>query len=98
MARDDGGKVALAYKPLGRALGTASGLVAASLFRRSWKAIRHEGEAPAPTDRDRGWVEIAMAGAMQGAIFGMTRALVDRAGAAGFAHLTGVWPGKSARR
>jgi hypothetical protein len=30
---------------------------------------------------------------MQGAVFAAVKAIVDRAGAAGFHRLTGVWPG-----
>jgi hypothetical protein len=29
------------------------------------------------------------------AVFGVVKALIDRAGATGFARLTGVWPGKT---
>jgi hypothetical protein len=32
---------------------------------------------------------------MQGAVFGGVKALIDRAGATGFARLTGVWPGET---
>jgi hypothetical protein len=31
---------------------------------------------------------------VQGVTFKVTRAVVDRAGAAGYARLTGTWPGK----
>jgi hypothetical protein len=33
------------------------------------------------------------AATVQGAVFGGVKAAVDRAGATGFAHLTGAWPG-----
>ena len=33
------------------------------------------------------------AAAVQGVTFKVTRAAVDRAGAKGFEHLTGAWPG-----
>jgi hypothetical protein len=36
-----------------------------------------------------------VAAAAQGAVFGGVKALVDRAGATGFAWLTGAWPGQS---
>ena len=38
--------------------------------------------------------EILAAAALQGAIFAIVKALVDRSGAEGFRRLTGVWPGK----
>jgi Protein of unknown function (DUF4235) len=83
-AKED--EVTLIYKPFGRLLAVFSGVLATFLFRRIWRSIRHEPHAPVSTDRDKGWAEIAAAGAMQGAIFGVTKALVDRAGAAGFAR------------
>ena len=33
------------------------------------------------------------AAAIEGAVFGLVKAAVDRGGATGFARLTGVWPG-----
>jgi enolase len=34
------------------------------------------------------------AAAIQGVTFAVTKAAVERAGAQGFTHLTGVWPGE----
>ena len=42
---------------------------------------------------DRGWREILLAAALQGAIFAVVRAAVDRSAAEGTRKLTGVWPG-----
>jgi hypothetical protein len=36
-----------------------------------------------------------LAAAAEGAVFGGVKALIDRAGATGFAWLTGAWPGRS---
>ncbi|WP_345527253.1 DUF4235 domain-containing protein, partial [Streptomyces showdoensis] len=58
-----------------------------------WKVIGHEDEAPAATDEQRTWREILLAAALQGAIFAVVRAAVDRAGAATTRRLTGTWPG-----
>lgn len=84
---------AIAYKPVGLALGAASGMVAGVLFKQTWKALRHEDDAPNATDEDRSWQEILLAAALQGAIFAVVKATVDRAGAAGTERLTGTWPG-----
>lgn len=40
-----------------------------------------------------GWGEIAASAALQGAVMAGTKAVVDRAGATGFAKATGTWPG-----
>ncbi|TXS71245.1 DUF4235 domain-containing protein [Streptomyces sp. me109] len=39
-------KLPLAYKPLGFALGWASGALAGLAFEAAWKAVRHEEDAP----------------------------------------------------
>ena len=57
--------------------------------------IEGEDDTPDAKDLDRGWGEIAAAAAVQGAVFGTVKALVDRAGAKGFQRATGVWPGNT---
>ncbi|GHH85647.1 membrane protein [Streptomyces capitiformicae] len=85
-------KLPLAYKPLGFALGWVSGALASMAFRATWKAIRHEDDAPDALDRDRGWGEVLLAAAVQGAIFAVVRSAVDRTGAKAIERSTGVWP------
>ncbi|MGI5460511.1 DUF4235 domain-containing protein [Streptomyces sp. CA-249302] len=85
-------KLPLAYKPLGFVLGWASGALAGLAFRRTWLALRHEEDAPDALDRDRGWGEILLAAAVQGALFAVARSAADRTGAKAIEHSTGVWP------
>jgi hypothetical protein len=85
----------LVYKPLGLIFGVLGGMVAGAIFKRVWQAVANESEAPEATDEGRGWAEVVSAAAAQGAVFGAVKALIDRAGATGFARLTGVWPGPS---
>lgn len=82
----------VAYKPVGIALGIASGMVSGLLFRQAWKMVFGESEAPSAMDEHRGWGEILAAAALQGAIFAVIRAVVDRGGAVGMRWLTGRWP------
>ncbi|MBM0259316.1 DUF4235 domain-containing protein [Micromonospora sp. 4G55] len=81
-----------AYKPVGVMLGLAAGTVAGAIFRQIWTMTAGDGEAPSATDEDRGWGEILAAAALQGAIFAVVRAAVDRGGAVGVRRLTGRWP------
>jgi hypothetical protein len=81
------------YKPLGLFFSVLGALVAGAIFKRVWKAVAREEDAPNATDADKGWGEILAAATVQGAVFGGVKAAVDRAGATGFAHLTGAWPG-----
>jgi hypothetical protein len=81
-----------AYKPVGVLLGLAAGTVAGAIFRQVWKMTAGDGEAPSAIDEDRGWGEVLAAAALQGAIFAVVRAAVDRGGAVGVRRLTGSWP------
>ena len=87
----------LLYKPLGLVLSFIGARVAMSLFRRLWSVGREE-EAPNAKDRDRSWREVLVAATMQGAVFGATKAVVDRAGATWWERITGVWPGREASK
>jgi hypothetical protein len=82
------------YKPFGLILGVLAGSIAGAIFKRTWRNLADEEKPPKATDRDRGWLEIAVAAAVRGAVFASTRALVDRAGASAFEQVTGAWPGK----
>ncbi|MFD7614977.1 DUF4235 domain-containing protein [Streptomyces sp. NPDC059828] len=85
-------KVPLAYKPVGFALSWGGGTLAGIAFQKAWKVLRHEDNAPDALDRDRGWGEILVAAALQGAIFAVVRSVVDRSGAHAVYRTTGVWP------
>jgi hypothetical protein len=81
------------YKPFGMLASVAGGLLAGMLFRFIWRHVAHDDQAPEATDHDRGWAEIITAAALQGALFGGVKAIIDRAGAKGFERATGTWPG-----
>ncbi|GAA3884137.1 DUF4235 domain-containing protein [Saccharothrix violaceirubra] len=83
----------LLYRPLGLAFGLLGGFLAGKVFDRLWKLVSGDRVAPTPTQKDRGWGEILLAAALQGAVFGLVRAAIDRAGAIGYDKLTGEWPG-----
>jgi predicted metal-dependent enzyme (double-stranded beta helix superfamily) len=82
----------LAYKPVGLLLGAGAGLVAGLVFKQIWRLAAHDHDAPNATDEDRGWGEILAAAALQGAIFAVVKAGVDRAGAVAVRRATGRWP------
>jgi hypothetical protein len=83
----------LLYKPFGLLMGILSGLLARRLFTVLWGAIDDE-EPPEARTEHASWPRVVGAAAVQGATFAATRAVVDRAGAKGFARLFGVWPGE----
>ena len=83
----------LIYKPFGIIAGILAGLLSKKLFEFIWARIDDQ-EAPEATTQEASLAKVLAAAAMQGVTFKVTRAAVDRAGARGFAHLTGVWPGE----
>jgi len=82
----------LAYKPVGIVAGVISGAVAGLVFKQIWRMATDQDDTPNATDEDRGWTEILVAAALQGAIFAIVKAAVDRGGATGIRQLTGKWP------
>jgi Protein of unknown function (DUF4235) len=82
----------IAYKPVGLLLGIGAGALAGFVFKEVWKLASGDDDAPNATDEDRGWGEILAAAALQGAIFAVVKALVDRGGATSVRKITGEWP------
>ncbi len=82
----------IAYKPVGMLLGAGAGIVSGLVFKQIWKRVGRDEDAPNATDEDRSWAEVLAAAALQGAIFALVKAAVDRAGAAGVRKVTGEWP------
>jgi hypothetical protein len=67
----------------------AGGLLAGAVFNQVWKRIGDADEAPPdPKDLRRSSREVLTAAAMQGLIFGLVRAAVDRAAARGYHAVT----------
>lgn len=85
--------VKLIYRPVGMLVGALGGMAATAIFGQVWKVVAGDKEAPSATMRNRTWREILLAAALQGAIFGLVKAAIDRGGAVGFRKVTGEWPG-----
>lgn len=85
--------VKLLYKPLGALFGVLGAVAASAAFSKVWQAVSGDNDAPDAMQEDRSWGEVLSAAAIQGAIFGSVKALVDRGGATAFQKATGQWPG-----
>ena len=83
----------LLYKLFRMLVGMLGGILAGVIFKQVWKLVAREEEAPSATDARRGWREVLIAAALQGAIFAVVKAAVDRGTATAAHQLTGTWPG-----
>jgi Protein of unknown function (DUF4235) len=83
------------YKPISIMVSMLGGMLAGTIFKKIWKLAAREDDAPKATDARRGWYEILAAAALQGAVYGLVKAAVDRGAAEGTHRLTGTWPGEN---
>jgi hypothetical protein len=73
------------YKPLSIAISVAGGMLAGKVFTEIWQRVSpSDQEPPEPKDLTRSTREALIAAAVQGLIFGLVRAAVERAGAKGY--------------
>ena len=70
------------YLPLSAAFSVAGGLLAGRIFSVVWERIDDSGDGPPdPRDLNRSAGQALFAAGVQGLIFGLVKAGVDRAGA-----------------
>ncbi|GGK05480.1 membrane protein [Pilimelia anulata] len=81
-----------AYKPVGIAAGAGAGLLSGILVKQVWKLVAGEPTPPDARDENYGWGSVLAAAALQGAVFAVVKAAVDRGGAVSVRRLTGRWP------
>ncbi len=81
------------YKPFGIVLGLLAGLLGKRIFNVVWKKIDDQ-DPPKATTQEADWSKIITAAAVQGVIFKVTRVVVDRNAAKGWAYATGSWQGE----
>ena len=81
------------YLPLQIATSVAGGLLAGKVFTEVWQRVSpSDQEPPDPKDLNRPAREAITAAALQGLVFGLVRAAVDRAGAHGYRAVTNQSP------
>ena len=68
------GRQLLIAKPAGMAAGAAGG----AAFRRAWRCADHGRDVPEAHDTGRSWPAILLAAALQGAVFAVIHAVVER--------------------
>jgi len=81
------------YRPFGLASSIVGGLVAGTVFKQTWRRVRGEDDAPSALQSEYGWRQVLVSAALQGAVYALVKAAIDRAGAQAFERWTGEWPG-----
>jgi hypothetical protein len=81
------------YTPVSPLFSVLGAIAAGAVFKQIWKRISDEEEAPKALESDYGWREVLPAAALQGAVFALVKAAMQRGGAKDFERLMGVWPG-----
>ncbi len=86
---------AILYRPFGIVASIIAGIIAGQIFQQVWKraSAGEESDPPGPLQSEYPVKEILLASAVQSAIFGVVRTVVNRAGARLFERMTGEWPG-----
>lgn len=83
----------LVFAPIGILAGLLAGLVAQKGFDRLW-ALFDDEEPPEPDQRDASYPKLVAALLVEGAVFRLTKGVVDHGVRSGFARMTGRWPGE----
>ena len=81
------------FLPFSIVAGIVAGAMSKKLFEAIWGAI-DDAEPPSSEHRDIDLAKMLIAEALQGAIFRMTRKLVDHEARRAFAGTVGTWPGE----
>ncbi|OBK18924.1 DUF4235 domain-containing protein [Mycobacterium asiaticum] len=77
------------YMPLSIATSVSGGLLAGAVFSQVWKRFSDDDQAPPdPKDLSNSTRSALIGAGLQGLIFGVVKAAVDRAGARGYQAVT----------
>ncbi|MDY6999820.1 MAG: DUF4235 domain-containing protein [Actinomycetota bacterium] len=79
------------YIPLSTAASIGGGILAGKIFSQVWERI-DDSEPPDPQDLQQPIASALLAAALQGVVWGVVRALVQRAGAHSYQAITAEQP------
>jgi hypothetical protein len=82
----------LIFMPISILTGLLAGLLSKKAFALLWGRI-DEQDPPQPQSRRADFGKLALALALEGALFRLVKGLVEHGSRRGFASVTGAWPG-----
>jgi Protein of unknown function (DUF4235) len=83
----------LIFRPVSVVAGLLAGLIGKKLFQGLWRVLDKE-EPPKPEQRPVAIGMLALALAMEGALFRLVKGLAEHGSRHAFSQLTGFWPGE----
>lgn len=83
----------LIFKPVSIVAGLLAGVAGKRLFRGLWRVVDKE-RPPKPEERPAPIGMLALALAMEGALFRLVKGLAEHGSRHAFSRLTGSWPGE----
>lgn len=83
----------VAYRPSGLAGSMLAGAVAGAVVKQIWRRLSNQDDAPGALQSEYRLRSVLASAALQGAVFAVTKAALDRGGARLFERATGAWPG-----
>jgi hypothetical protein len=83
----------LIFRPVSIVAGLLAGLVGKKLFKGLWRVL-DKHEPPKPEERPVALGMLALALAIEGALFRLVKGLAEHGSRHAFSQLTGSWPGE----
>lgn len=83
----------IAYRPIGLVGSVLAGAAAGAVVKQVWRRLADADDAPGALQSEYRLRTVLLGAAIQGLVFAVIKAAMDRGGARLFERLTGAWPG-----
>jgi uncharacterized protein DUF4235 len=83
----------IAYRPIGLAGSVLAGAAAGAVVKQVWRRVADEDDTPGALESEYSLRSVLLGAAVQGVVFAVVKAALDRGGARLFERVTGAWPG-----
>ena len=83
----------IAYRPIGLVGSVLAGAAAGAVVKQFWRRVADEDDTPSALESEYPLRSVLLGAALQGVVFAVVKAALDRGGARLFERLTGAWPG-----